>query len=157
MATVSESYGTSTAFTITLASLANNGSRASTAVSNTSTLALDALVSLVVKTNASGVSSTGYLTVYAYGTTNGGSNYTEGATGTDGAITLTSPTNLRPIGIINAVATATTYTAGPFSVANAFGGSLPSSWGIVVTNSTGATLDATTASANYQTVSATVA
>jgi hypothetical protein len=143
-ADIKAKYGTSNqTITLTLASLANSSSRASTVVDNSSNLFLDALVSLNIKTGASGTASTGYVSVYAYGTSDGGTNYTEGATGSDAAITLVSPTNLVLIGLINCVANATTYKSGPMSVARAFGGVLPEKWGLVVTNSTGGALDST--------------
>ena len=142
--TIKSLYGTSNqTITITLASLTNNSARQCTVVDNSTNLFLDALVQLTVKTGASGVGSTGSLNVYAFGTTDGGTTYSDGAGATDAAITLTSPPNMRIIGVINAVANATSYKAGPFSVAAAFGGVLPQKWGIVVENKTGATLDAT--------------
>jgi hypothetical protein len=145
MATTFEAkYGSNNqALTCTLASLANNGQRQSTAVDNTSNLFLDALVSVNIKTGSSGTSSTGYVNLYACGTVDGGTNYTENAGATDAAITLTAPPNARLIGVINAVGNATTYKGGPFSVAAAFGGVLPDHWLIVVENKTGGTLDAT--------------
>ena len=143
MSTLKNLYGTNNqSITITLASLGNTSYRQSTAVDNSSNLFLDVLVQLKIKTGT-GVSAQGYLNVYVYGTANGGTNYTDGASGTDGAMTPTSPTNLKLIGIINAVADATTYSGGPFSVAAAFGGILPDHWGIVVQNVTNAALDAT--------------
>lgn len=144
MSTIKALYGTNNqAITVTLASLTTGSSRASTVVDNTSNLFMDALVFLNIKSGASGTTSTGYVTIYAYGTSNGGTNYTEGASGTDAALTLTSPTNLKLVGIINVVASATTYSAGPFSIASAFGGQLPDKWGIVVQNNTGGSLDST--------------
>jgi hypothetical protein len=141
---IQSKFGTSgQTITVTCASLANGSARASTAVDNTTTLYLDALVSINIKTGATGTATTGYINVYAYGTADGGTNYTEGATGTDAALTLVSPTNLKLIGIVNAVANATTYKSGPFSVAAAFGGTMPDHWGIVVQNNTGGALDAT--------------
>jgi hypothetical protein len=149
MANINQKFGTSNqSITISLLSLANGTSRASTAVDNSTDLFADALVSINIKSGASGTASTGYVTVYAYGTVDGGTNYTENATngtGLDAAITLTSPTNLKVVGIINVVANATTYRAGPFSIAQVFGGSLPQKWGIVITNSTGGALDSTEA------------
>lgn len=144
MADITAKYGTSNqTITVTLASLTNNSTRASTYIDNSSNLFLDALVFLNIKTGASGTSSTGYVNIFAYGTSDGGSNYTENATGSDAAITLVSPTNLKLIGIINCVSNATTYKSGPLSVASAFSGVLPERWGIVVENKTGGTLDAT--------------
>jgi hypothetical protein len=137
-------YGTaSSAITITLASLANNAARSSTAVSNSTNLFLDAGVMIKITTGAIGVSSTGYVNVYAYGTVDGSTLYTGGATGTDAAHTINDPTNLMLLGVINANASATAYIGGPMSVARAFGGVLPTSWGIVIENKTGAALDAT--------------
>jgi hypothetical protein len=144
MADIRAKYGTSNqAVTITLASLTNNSSRQSTAITNATNEFLDALVQVKIRTGASGTSTTGVIEVFVYASADGGTTYTDGVTGTDGAFTPTSPSNLRPLGAINAVANATTYIGGPWSVAQAFGGTLPERWGIVVKNSTGATLDAT--------------
>jgi hypothetical protein len=144
VADVKQKFGTNgQTITISLGSLGNNSARESTYIDNGTNLFLDALVGVRVRSNSSGTSSTGSVLVYAYGTINGGSNYTEGATGSDAAITLTSPTNLRLVGVINVVANSTTYSAGPFSVATAFGGTLPERWGVVIENRSGAALDAT--------------
>lgn len=136
-------YGTSNqSITITLASLGDGSARESTAIDNSGNLFVDALVAVKIKTGAASVSSTGYLNIYAYGTADGASSYNGNATGTDAAVTLTAPPNLAMIGVLNAVANATTYR-GLFSVAEAFGGVLPDHWGIVIENKTGAALDAT--------------
>lgn len=151
MSTVKALYGTNNqAITCTLTSLANNGQRGSVAVDNTSNLFLDALVQLKIKTASSGTTATGTINIYAYGTADGGSDYSDGVTGTDAAQTLTVPPNLRIIGVINAVAVSSTYVGGPFSVAAAFGGILPDHWGIVVENKSGGAFDASIASAWYQ-------
>lgn len=143
MATIKPLYGSNNqSITCTLASLANNGLRQSTAIDNSSNLFIDALVVIKVK-SGSGTSSTGAVYIYAYGTVDGGSTYSDGATGSDGSFTPTSPTNLRLIGIINVVANTTTYTSSPMSVAAAFGGVLPDHWGIVVENKSGGSLDST--------------
>lgn len=157
MATIQNSYGTNNqSITLTIASLGNGSARESTVIDNTSTKHLDALVQLKIKTNAAGTSATGYVVVYAYGTADGGTNYGDGATGTDAAITLTSPPNVQVIGIINCVANATTYKSNPMSVRRAFGGTLPDKWGIIIENKTGAALDSTGGnhSAFYQGVEA---
>lgn len=153
MADVKQKFGTANqTLTITIASLANNSARESTEVDNTTNLFLDALVSIKVRSAAASTSATGAVLVYAYGSVDGGTVHTENATGVDAAITLTSPTNLRLIGVINVVANSTTYYGGPFSVASAFGGTLPAYWGIVLENRSGATLDGTGGnhSATYQ-------
>lgn len=137
-------YGTSNqTITITIASLATNGQQQSTAIDNSSSLFLDALVQLKVKTGGASTSATGYCNVYALGTTDGGTSYSDGGTGTNGSITLTNPPNARLIGAFYLTANATTYISTPFSVAAAFGGILPQKWAIVLENKTGGTLDAT--------------
>jgi len=151
MSDVKIKYGTSNqTITITFTSLANNGARASTVVDNSSNLFLDALVFLIIKAGAASTSASGYVNIYAYGTADGGTNYTQSASGSDAGITLTSPPNARLIGVANVVVDAATYKVGPFAVAGAFGGSLPSGWGIIVENKTGGTLDASIGSAFYQ-------
>jgi len=146
MSTVQSKYGTNNqAITCTLTSLANNGQRGSAAIDNTTNLFLDALVFLKLKSGGSGTLTAGYVNVYAYGTADGGTTYSDGVSGTDAGQTLTSPPNLRLIGVINMVANSVVYDGGPFSVAAAFGGILPDHWGIVVENKSGGTCDGTTA------------
>jgi hypothetical protein len=156
MATIKPLFGTSNqAITCTFTSLANNGQRSSLAVDNTSALFLDVLASVKVKTNAASTSATGTVNVYAYGTTDG-TTYGGGETGmgTDAGVTLTSPPNIVLIGVINAVANATTYVRSAMSIAAAFNGTMPDHWGIVIENKSGAALDASIGSANYQGVQA---
>lgn len=147
-------YGTSNqSITITaMASLTTNSQASSAAVDNTSNLWQDALVQVSVGSPSASTAATGYVNVYAYGTADGGTTYGGGETnfGTDHTVTLTSPPNIRLIGVINVVANSTTYKGGPFSVAAAFGGVLPAKWGIAVENKTGGTLSASNCSAFYQ-------
>ena len=164
MATVKPLFGTANqTLTITLASLAttstNYTGRASTYVDNSTNLYLDALLSLTLKSGASGVSTTGTVLVYAYASADGGTTYTDGATGTDAAWTGTNPPNARLLTILNMVVVATTYHSGPISVASAFGGTLPQRWGIMVVNSSGGAFDTTAGnfSVFYQGVQQTVA
>ena len=159
MTTIKTLYGTANqAITCTVTSLANatgsfGAGRASTAVDNTTNLFLDALVFGQVKTSSLALANDKAVYVYAYGTADG-TTYTEGITGTDAAFTATNPPNVRLIGVINAVVSSTTYDAGPWSVAAAFGGLLPEKWGIYVVNFTGQTLDASVGSFWYQGVQA---
>jgi hypothetical protein len=149
--TIKALYGSNNqSITCTLTSLANNGQRGSAAVDNTTNLYLDAMVQLKIKTGGSGIGNPSQINVYAYGTSDGGTDYTDAVTGTDASQTLTSPPNVKLIGVINVTAASTTYVGGPFSVAAAFGGILTDHWGIVVENKTGGAFDGTTASAWYQ-------
>ena len=146
-------YGTAAqALTITLDALANtSGStgRQSAVVDNAAAAFLDALVQVSIVSGASGVSGTGTVEVYAYGSVDDGTSYSDGLTGSDAAATLTSPPNLVRLGTINVVAAATTYRSKLMSVAAAFGGILPAKWGIAVLNKSGAALG-TGCSAQYQ-------
>lgn len=137
-------YGTNgQVITVTVASVTNNSARAATAIDNSTNVFVDALVGGKLKSPAASTSAAGYVNVRVAATVDGGTNYTEAATGTDAAITLTSPSNAPIIGTINMVANGTTYPFGPFSVANAFGGNLPDHWVVIFENKTGGTLDAT--------------
>lgn len=129
--------------TITLASLANNSARASAAVDNSSNLYSDVLLFLKLKSAGSGTVSTGYVNVYAYGSVDGGTTYSEGVSGSDASVTLTSPPNVRLIGVVAMVATSTTYYSPVMSVASAFGGVMPASWGIIIENKSGGAFDST--------------
>lgn len=152
-ADIKSKYGSNNqSITCTITSLNNNSQRSSAAVDNSSNLFLDALVSVTVKSSSSSTSATGYVAVYAYGTTDGGTTYGggESSMGTNAAVTLTSPPNIVLLGIINVVANSTTYSRTAMSIAQAFGGVMPDHWGIVVENKSGATLDASVGSANYQ-------
>lgn len=137
MASIKIAYGTSTAITCTLGSLASGSARESTVVDNGSNLFLDAIVNLSVKLAAGSPASDKCVYIYAYGSEDG-TNYTDNATGSDAALTPRSPSNLALIGIISTPDSgAVTYKSGPLGVASAFGGILPRKWGIVVKNMTG--------------------
>jgi hypothetical protein len=146
MADIKVKYGAAgEALTITLASLAQAAARSSLAVDNTTNLFLDALVQLQIELAAGTPGSDKAVYVYAYGTV---SSATEdwGDTeidGTDKAITMDDPPNLRLMGAINAPTSAGVFESVPMSVAAAFGGVLPRKWGIVVHNQTNIAFHAT--------------
>lgn len=152
--TIEAKYGgNNTAITCTVTSLANNAYRQSTAIDNSSNLYLDALVTINVKSTTT-ASATGYVAVYAYGTTDGGTTYDGGASGSDSAYTPDeTPPNLPLIGIITLNASSTSVQR-CFSVAAAFGGQLPQKWGIIVANFSNTTLNSSVGSCNYQGIQA---
>src|SRR5438552_184937 len=136
-------YGTSTAITCTLASLAQAAARESTAVDNTSNLFLDVLVYVAVTLQSGSPASDKQIVIYAYGSEDG-TNYTDNATGTDAAVTLRIPANFRVIGVIATPDSGSLlYKSHPMSIAAAFGGVMPRKWGIVVENRTNITFNAT--------------
>ncbi len=165
MATATPLFGTATAVTITLDSLATDATaggpfvgRASTALDNIVIDAIDVLVSGKFRTNVTAPTTNKQIEVWAYSSWDGGSvNYTGGATGTDAALTINARNKplLRLITIIGTDATASAdYPWGPFSVAAAFGGVMPPRFGFFVTHNTGQALNVT-ASTNlmyYQSV-----
>ena len=157
-ATIKTSYrATNQNVTITLASLANStsqstGIRGTAYVDNTANLDVDDQVTVQITTGASGVSATGSVVIYAFSCVGGTTTCTDGVTGTDAAQTLTNPTNLVKIISCNTVANSTAYTCGSFSVANAFGGTVPARWGIVIQNLSGAALSATGNSIVYDAI-----
>lgn len=147
MSDVQTAYGASgQALTITLASLADSSTagRESTSVDNTSDLFLDVLISAKVKPQNSGsISAPAAAFIYAYATADGGTTWPDTVTGTDAAITLNNPTQLKLLGAIYAAAINTQYKGGPWSLAALYGGRMPAEWGIVVVNDTGTALSAT--------------
>lgn len=140
-------YGTPTALTITLASLATAASmtvgRASTAIDNSSVDAIDVLLGGFITSGTTPTAST-QIQIWAFGSYDGGTNYSGGATGTDAALTPQAVSLMRLVCIIPVSSTSNQkYTFGPFSLASLFGGCLPASWGVWVSHNTAVNLNAT--------------
>lgn len=157
MASVKNAYGSSTTITCTLASLADNSARECTAIDNGTNLYIDALLYLALKLQTGSPANEKGIWVWFYGSEDG-SNYDDNATGSDAAVTMRAPTNLKgPYVIKTPDSGALTYKA-VISVAQFFGGVLPRKWGFVVENQSGVALSATegdhtkTYSGVYQTV-----
>ena len=151
----------SIALSITLAGLASDtallAGRASAAVDNTTNLDLDHAVSGVITTGSS-VTAASSIEVWAwasYKTANGTPTYPDSITGTDAAKTMTSngvkSGALRQVATLTLDATANrAYPFAPVSIAGLFNGAMPKFWGIFVTQSSGAALNATAASHDIQ-------
>lgn len=137
MADIKSTFGTSADLTITLASLGDASGRASTERDNTTTKALSADIFVKVKTGASGVAATGYVSVYLL-RSNDGTTYDDGHGGTDAAWTAK---NAILLGSLAATANATTYYA-TFDTAQ-LGITLPEFWCVGIVNNSGAALDST--------------
>lgn len=134
-------YGTDTAATITLASLASAAARQSDVIDNSTNEYVDYLVTVKLKTGAS--APTADKAAYVYVTAGNGTIRAENAGATDAAITLSSPSNATRVGLVSMPSANTTYYAGPFSVAAAFGGTVPKDFAIVVENRHGQALTST--------------
>ena len=149
MAEIKQKYGTAdVGITITLASLANAAMRQSAYVDNATDLFLNALVSAIFTLNSSGVSATGVINIYAYGTANNGSSYTSGASGANASYTG-EKLNLLLVASLDANANSEVVST-TFDIASAFGGVLPARWGLIVENLSGAALSASTSELRYQ-------
>lgn len=130
MATTTLNVTNSGTITAALTSVTNGSSVTSSAIDNSTNKFLSALVRVQVKTNASGTSATGSVSVFLVRSTDGGSTYDDGLF----------------LGSLPTVANATTYTR-IFSTEQL--GPLGSSWKIIVTNNSAATLDASTGGAQF--------
>lgn len=141
MATLKEQFGTASLFTITLASLGSGSWAQSTFVDNSANLFDDVFISLKVKT---GATAAGTVEIWIYASTDGGTTFSDGATGVNGAFTPTATPNLVLLGpAINTPTATTTYISRTYSLAAAFGSNIPTQWGIAVHNTNGGILDAT--------------
>lgn len=146
MADIKLAYGSATNITCSLASLASSATagRESTYVDNDTNLYVDALVQLKIQLQTGTPANDKTIYVYAYGSIDSGTTYTDNATGSDAAITLRTPPVSRLIGTIPCPDSGgLVYESQPMRVAPAFGGILPDRWGIIVLNYTGVTLHAT--------------
>lgn len=146
MAVSTITYDTVTTITLTGTSLASSATagRESTAISNAANLYLDALVFAQTKLATGTPGNDKAIYVFVYGSLDEATPvYPDAVTGTDAAITLNDPTQLRVLGVINAPTSAGTFKGGPWSVAACFGGVMPKRWGLVVRNYTGIALSST--------------
>lgn len=143
MATTTVTHAAAGTVTLTQTSLTDGSYRQSTVVDNDTNGYLDAQVGGSVQTGTTPTVDT-TIKVLAYASYDG-TNYTAGCSGTDGAYTADGEEGLlKTLEVIKVDATSDQdYVWGPVSVAQAFGGILPVKWGIVILNSTGATLNAT--------------
>jgi hypothetical protein len=144
MATLKEQPAAFASITMTsLASLASGSWAQSLFVDNGTNLYLDALVQMKVKT---GATAAGTVDFWLYASMDGGVSYSDGASGADAAFTPTSTPNLIHLGAVNTPSATTSYIGPHFSVAAAFGGTVPQRWGLAAKNTNGGILDATAGS-----------
>ena len=144
MGDIKTAYGTSTAITCTLASLASSATagRESTAIDNTTNKFFSADITIAVALQTGTPANDKAVYVYIYGSEDG-TIYDDNATGTDAAITLRVPTNLRLLGVIPCPDSGALTYEKILSTVHAYPDGLPRKWGIVIRNYTGVTLSAT--------------
>lgn len=160
---IKQAFGSATALTVTnLHSLASSATAGwqSDVIDNTSNLYLDALVQVKLDFANTAPANDKCAYVYAYGGVESGV-YSNPASGSEGAITLTSiasnAQNLRLIGVIPYTTQDEVAESSPMSVAQVFGGILPPYWGVVIMNYSGAALAASGNTVKWMPVYSTVA
>lgn len=147
MTTATPVYGTPTAMTITLASLASDtnlvAGRESTALDQKDSLdAIDVLVGGKVTTGTSPTASR-QIEVWSYGSYDD-TEFSGSATGSDANLTAIGKTGMRLLMVIATDNTSDrTYKWGPLSIAQSFGGVIPVQFGIFMVHNTGVALNAT--------------
>lgn len=151
MADIKIKYGTEAALTCSVASLGSSSTkvdgRESTAVDNTSTLALDYLLAGKVTTGTSPTANR-VIQIWVYAQVEDTPTYPDVMDGTDSAESVTSE-NVRNSAMRLAATIVVdsqsnrTYWFGPVSVASLFGGVCPPRWGIWVVHDTGVALNST--------------
>lgn len=136
MADVKIAYQAAQSLTVTgLSTLANGSNAISDAVDNTTNKFLDYLVE--VSATVGTVSGNKRFLVYATSSVDG-TNYSDSS----------DVSNMKLLGIVNAPSNSTAYRSPAFSVASAFGGTIPNHFKIVVRNDSGAAF--TAGSAQYR-------
>lgn len=147
MTTAAINYTAAATLTITLASLASSTSasgvgRQSTSIDNTSNLYVDAHVGGKIVTGTTTANTLVEILAFA---SYDGTSYSAGAGATDAGLTLI-PVNRYLLKVLQYIfipdTTGRTYTWGPISLAQCYGGAMPQKWGVFVLNSSGAALSA---------------
>lgn len=147
MTTATPSYGAAQTMTLTSSGLASTAGllagRQSTIADNSSDLADDALVGGKLVTTATTTTNT-QIQIWAFASYDG-TSYTAGAGASDANFTPDTGAKslMKLLAVIpNITTTAVTYTWGPISIAQAFGGTMPIKWGIYIVHNTGTALAA---------------
>lgn len=133
------SYASAVSITCTMASKTSGQGRRSAAVDNSSNQYTDALV--FVSLTPGTITAPASFAVYAYGSYDG-TNYDTGGSSDADYNTLAGDEAQKLLGVV-AITANTTARGQWFSVANAFGGTLPRNWGIIIVQTNCGTLSAT--------------
>jgi len=158
MTTALTVYSSARLITLTLNSLAGSTGlvtgRESTVINSTDLNYVDYMVGGLLTASSTGTAASRQIEIWSYGAYDGtGTAFSGGATGADAALTLTTKSLLKLVTIIPMTsASSTQYVWGPFSIANAYGGTVPQEWGLFVTHNASTSLAASTHSSWYYTV-----
>lgn len=147
MATIKPVYGSPVTITCTLASLASDttlvSGRQSAVVNNSGSAIIDALLGGKIRVGTSPTNNR-LIEVWLFGSYDG-TTFTAGLGAGDSAMSLTNKRSLMSLfQVIETFSTSdVTYEFGPRSVAAAFGGVMPTQWGVGIIQNTGVALHAT--------------
>lgn len=156
MSNVTLAWGTETGLTPSgWNSLANStaGAGSQSAGISVASNVLDIMVRATVVTASSGTSATGFCQLFAIGSLDSGTTWTDAGSSSAGALTVN---NAVLIAQFNTTANSTTYYSQIVSTAQAFGWLLPQNIAYVLVNQSGSTLAASGNVGQYQVVYATV-
>ena len=150
MATITPLYGTLSTLPCSTQALAHSSTldlgRQSAVADNTSGFddAVDAMVGGIVGTS-SNASTNRQIEIWSFGSWDNGSTFSVVGTSTvDASLNVSSmKTLMKLVTIIPSMQGASTYQWGPFSVAQVYGGLMPTKWGIFITHNTGVALGLT--------------
>lgn len=149
MTTITPGYGSAVSLACTTTALASDGNllagRQSAIANNTTDLAVDTILEGTIAT--SGTITAGTIELWAFASIDN-TNFTGGASSA-GDANLSLPTTgmkalMQKLDAISVDTTARTYVIGPYSVANAFGGTMPAYWGFFVVHNLGSGVLTTT-------------
>jgi hypothetical protein len=153
MSTLKPLYGSKVSLACTTTTLAADtnllSGRQSAVESNATDLAVDALLGGQITTVAPTANTV--VEIWLFASWDGGTTYTAGAGAGDGVLNL--PTQgvkdlMQRVDVINqSDSTGRTYNVGPYSVANAFGGTMPDHYGFAVFHNTAVLIAAPSAPA----------
>ena len=155
MATITPLYGAVSTLPFSTWALPHSSTldfgRQSAVADNRSTAddAVDAMVGGIITTSSS-ASTNRQIEVWSFGSWNNGSTYSlQAASSVDASANVSSmKTLMKLVTIIPAMQGSSTYNWGPFSVAQVYGGLMPTQWGIFVTHNTGVSTSLTSTGHN---------
>lgn len=141
MATITQDFGTNTSLTVTnLHSLADGSFWQSSAIDNGTTKGFILELFITIATTTTAASNVGYIDVYYAGSTDGGTDFAGGASGTEGSYTNSGNNNVRHMELIASLyCDATETTARTFEYRRNFR-DIGEDFSIVIGNQSGAAL-----------------
>lgn len=151
MATVTQNFGTNTALTVTnLHSLADGSFWQSAVIDNGTVKGMWIELFITILTTTSAASAVGTIDVYYSGSTDGGTDFAGGASGSEGSFTNSANNSVNHMELIGSLyCDATETSARTFKYRLAFG-PIGEDFAIVIGNNSGQALGASTNAVEYR-------